>query len=155
MCCLARSIFNRGPRKDSLMPKHSPMIPFAHHSPEEHQRISCFPSRAFQFLHLTLPLLRDLYQSTGTPVPQNSLLVEYNFANPDSLVKEGFQSVSQPCLDPLIASAYHERMKSTPDPDTTPDEKMQNFKTGLRQVLNCGKTQLTNAGAPFLAFVAR
>jgi hypothetical protein len=36
-------------------------------------------------------------------------------------------------------------MKSIPDPDTTPAEKMQNFETGLRQVLNCSKAQLKNA----------
>jgi len=35
--------------------------------------------------------------------------------------------------------------KSIPDPDTTPSEKMQNFETGLRQVLNCSKEQLKNA----------
>jgi hypothetical protein len=36
-------------------------------------------------------------------------------------------------------------MKSTPDPTTTPDEKMHNFESGLRQVLNCSKKQLDNA----------
>jgi hypothetical protein len=36
-------------------------------------------------------------------------------------------------------------MKSTPDPTTTPAEKMQNFETGLRQVLNCSKRQLKSA----------
>jgi hypothetical protein len=36
-------------------------------------------------------------------------------------------------------------MKSVPDPDTTPDQKMENFQDGLRRVLNCSKTQLKNA----------
>jgi hypothetical protein len=33
-------------------------------------------------------------------------------------------------------------MKSTPDPDTTPKQKMQAFETGLRQVLTVSKTEL-------------
>jgi len=36
-------------------------------------------------------------------------------------------------------------MKSIPDPDTTPDEKMANFENGLRRVLSCSKQQLNNA----------
>jgi hypothetical protein len=40
---------------------------------------------------------------------------------------------------------YDERMKSIPDPDTTPEEKMAAFHKGLRQVLNCSKEQLNNA----------
>ncbi len=40
---------------------------------------------------------------------------------------------------------YDERMKSTPDPDMTPDEKMEAFEDGLRRVLNCSKEQLNNA----------
>jgi len=40
---------------------------------------------------------------------------------------------------------YDGRMKSIPDPDTTPAEKMQNFDAGLRKVLNCSKEQLKNA----------
>jgi hypothetical protein len=40
---------------------------------------------------------------------------------------------------------YDGRMKSIPDPETTSAEKMQNFETGLRRVLNCSKTQLKNA----------
>lgn len=40
---------------------------------------------------------------------------------------------------------YDERMKSTPDPDTTPDEKMEAFQDGLRRLLNCSKEQLNNA----------
>lgn len=36
-------------------------------------------------------------------------------------------------------------MKSIPDSDTTPDEKMERFQGGLRNVLNCSKTQLNNA----------
>jgi hypothetical protein len=33
-------------------------------------------------------------------------------------------------------------MKSTPDPDTTPAEKMRAFKDGLRQVLSVSKSEL-------------
>ena len=40
---------------------------------------------------------------------------------------------------------YDERMKSKPDPDTTPRQKMENFESGLRRVLNCSKVQLDNA----------
>jgi hypothetical protein len=36
-------------------------------------------------------------------------------------------------------------MKSTPDPNTTPDEKMAAFQDGLRRVLNCRKEQFSNA----------
>jgi len=36
-------------------------------------------------------------------------------------------------------------MKSTPDPTTTPDEKMQNFDRYLGRVLKCSKTQLDRA----------
>jgi hypothetical protein len=36
-------------------------------------------------------------------------------------------------------------VKSIPDPDTTPDEKMDQFQEGLRRVLNCSKTQLDSA----------
>jgi hypothetical protein len=34
-------------------------------------------------------------------------------------------------------------MKSTPDPDTTPTEKMRAFKDGLRQILTVSKPELT------------
>jgi hypothetical protein len=37
---------------------------------------------------------------------------------------------------------YDERMKSTPDPDTTPSEKMNAFRDGLRQVLTVSKSEL-------------
>lgn len=40
---------------------------------------------------------------------------------------------------------YYGPVKSTPDPITTPDEKMRAFTTGLRKVLNCSKAQLDNA----------
>jgi hypothetical protein len=33
-------------------------------------------------------------------------------------------------------------MKSTPDPDTTPREKMRSFENGLRQVLTVSKPEL-------------
>jgi hypothetical protein len=33
-------------------------------------------------------------------------------------------------------------MKSAPDPDTTPAEKMRAFKDGLRQVLSVSKSEL-------------
>jgi hypothetical protein len=33
-------------------------------------------------------------------------------------------------------------MKSTPDPDTTPSEKMRAFKNGLRQILTVPKSEL-------------
>ena len=36
-------------------------------------------------------------------------------------------------------------MKSILDPDTTPEQKMEQFQDGLRKVLNCSKTQLENA----------
>jgi hypothetical protein len=35
------------------------------------------------------------------------------------------------------------RMKSTPDPDTTPRQKMQSFNAGLRQILTVSKRELT------------
>jgi hypothetical protein len=38
-----------------------------------------------------------------------------------------------------------ERMKSTPDPNTTPEQKMDAFQNGLRRVLSCSKTQLDSA----------
>jgi hypothetical protein len=38
---------------------------------------------------------------------------------------------------------YDGRMKSTPDPDTTPAEKMRAFKDGLRQILTVSKSELT------------
>jgi hypothetical protein len=37
---------------------------------------------------------------------------------------------------------YDGRMKSTPDPETTPSEKMRAFKDGLRQVLTVPKSEL-------------
>jgi len=37
---------------------------------------------------------------------------------------------------------YHDRMKSIPDPDTTPAEKMRAFKDRLRQVLTVSKHEL-------------
>lgn len=36
-------------------------------------------------------------------------------------------------------------MKSVLDERTTPDQKMQNFETGLRNVLRCSKTRLDSA----------
>ena len=33
-------------------------------------------------------------------------------------------------------------MKSTPDPDTTPAQKMRDFNAGLRQILTVSKTEL-------------
>jgi len=39
---------------------------------------------------------------------------------------------------------YDERMKSTPDPGTTPSEKMRAFKDGLRQVLTVSKGELAD-----------
>jgi hypothetical protein len=38
---------------------------------------------------------------------------------------------------------YDGRMKSTPDPDTTPAEKMRAFKDGLRQILTVSKAELS------------
>jgi len=35
--------------------------------------------------------------------------------------------------------------KSIPDPETTPEEKMDAFRNGLRRVLNCSKEQLKRA----------
>lgn len=37
---------------------------------------------------------------------------------------------------------YDGRMKSIPDPDTTPAEKIRAFKTGLRQILTVSKSEL-------------
>jgi hypothetical protein len=37
---------------------------------------------------------------------------------------------------------YDERMKSTPDSDTTPSDKMRAFREGLRQVLTVPKSDL-------------
>jgi hypothetical protein len=37
---------------------------------------------------------------------------------------------------------YHGRMKSNPDPDTTPAQKMRAFKDGLRQILTVSKSEL-------------
>jgi hypothetical protein len=33
-------------------------------------------------------------------------------------------------------------MKSTPDPDTTPAQKMRDFNAGLRQILTVSKSEL-------------
>jgi hypothetical protein len=38
---------------------------------------------------------------------------------------------------------YDSRMKSIPDPDTTPSEKMRAFKDGLRQILTVPKSELS------------
>jgi hypothetical protein len=38
--------------------------------------------------------------------------------------------------------SYHKRMKSIPDPETTPSEKMRMFREGLRQVLTVSKGEL-------------
>jgi hypothetical protein len=46
---------------------------------------------------------------------------------------------------------YDERMKSTPDPDTTPSEKMRAFKDGLRQVLTVSKGELAEREKQYLA----
>lgn len=37
---------------------------------------------------------------------------------------------------------YDERMKSIPDPGTTPRQKMRTFEGGLRQVLTVSKDEL-------------
>jgi hypothetical protein len=37
---------------------------------------------------------------------------------------------------------YDRRMKSIPDSDTTPAEKMRVFKNGLRQILTVSKSEL-------------
>jgi hypothetical protein len=37
---------------------------------------------------------------------------------------------------------YDERMKSKPDPETTPAQKYRQFQDGLRQVLTVSKTEL-------------
>jgi hypothetical protein len=37
---------------------------------------------------------------------------------------------------------YDERMKSKPDPDTTPAQKYKQFQEGLRQVLTVSKDEL-------------
>jgi len=37
---------------------------------------------------------------------------------------------------------YDKRMKCTPDPDTTPRQKMQAFESGLREVLTVSKADL-------------
>jgi len=37
---------------------------------------------------------------------------------------------------------YDGRMKSVPDPDTTPTQKMRAFNAGLRQVLTISKSEL-------------
>ena len=37
---------------------------------------------------------------------------------------------------------YYDRMKSTPDPITTPEQKMNNFTAGLRQALSVSKADL-------------
>ena len=37
---------------------------------------------------------------------------------------------------------YDGTMKSTPDPDTTPRQKMQAFESGLREVLTVSKADL-------------
>jgi hypothetical protein len=42
----------------------------------------------------------------------------------------------------LRGMRYDGRMKSTPDSDTTPSEKMRAFKDGLRQVLTVSKGEL-------------
>jgi hypothetical protein len=49
------------------------------------------------------------------------------------------------CASSIFASKlrYDERMKSIPDPDTTPAQKMRDFNAGLRQILTVSKTELT------------
>lgn len=37
---------------------------------------------------------------------------------------------------------YDGRMKSIPDPDTTPAQKMRAFSAGLRQILTVSKSEL-------------
>jgi hypothetical protein len=37
---------------------------------------------------------------------------------------------------------YDGRMKSIPDPDTTPAQKMRDFNAGLRQILTVSKSEL-------------
>ncbi len=37
---------------------------------------------------------------------------------------------------------YYERMKSIPDPDTTPVQKFRNFQSNLRHALKVSKTEL-------------
>jgi hypothetical protein len=37
---------------------------------------------------------------------------------------------------------YDGRMKSIPDPDTTPSQKMRAFNAGLRQILTVSKSEL-------------
>jgi hypothetical protein len=42
-------------------------------------------------------------------------------------------------------------MKSTPDADTTPSEKMRAFKDGLRQVLTISKSELAERDKQYQA----
>lgn len=42
----------------------------------------------------------------------------------------------------LFSLRYYERMKSIPDPDTTPSQKMRAFDDALRQVLTVSKSEL-------------
>jgi hypothetical protein len=39
--------------------------------------------------------------------------------------------------------SYDKHMKSIPDPDTTPSEKMRVFREGLRQILSVPKSELS------------
>lgn len=51
-----------------------------------------------------------------------------------------FAESSVGLIMPLLR--YDERMKSIPDPNTTPAEKMRAFKAGLRQILTLSKSNL-------------
>jgi hypothetical protein len=44
--------------------------------------------------------------------------------------------------DPPCVVRYDTPVKSIPDPDTTPAEKMRAFKDGLRQILTVSKSEL-------------
>jgi hypothetical protein len=101
-----------------------------------------YPNRLVEFLCRSLPLLQSLYRSAGIPVPSISQLLERMLPSSDSRVQAGSQLFSLPCIDPPVASAYDERMKSIPDPDTTPAEKMRAFNAGLRQILTVSKSEL-------------
>jgi len=70
---------------------------------------------------------------------------------PRSTSRQSLSDILAPIFDvpPFVAKVaaqikrdYDKRMKSTPDPDPTPSEKMRAFKDGLRQVLTVSKSEL-------------
>jgi hypothetical protein len=75
-------------------------------------------------------------------MPPFSPLLERKSVASDLQQQESFPGqFSQPSETPQ--KRYDGRMKSIPDPDTTPTEKMRAFSAGLRQILTVSKGELS------------